>query len=182
MKTPDCTEAQQWIVEDLDEGLVGDRRAALEAHLRGCDSCREMRDRTERLFVTLADDVPPDPGEEFWTEYDSSLEARILQNGCQEGSGMRWKIAALALAAGLAFLVVWVGNFHPFAGKPATGEAALPVVIEELQRVYGPVSDDGSEIQVTVDATLTAANVPVLRSDTVAEWVASEYDPLMMWL
>ncbi len=182
MKTPDCTEAQQWIVEDLDEGLVGDKRAALEDHIRECDSCRRMREETARLFVTLAEDVPPDPGEEFWKEYDSSLEALILQSGRRERSGIRWKIVAFALAAGLAFLVVWVGYFGPLGDKSSTREAALPVVIEELQRVYGPESYEGFEPQVTVDTTLLAANVPALRSDTVAEWVATEYDPLMLWL
>lgn len=182
MNTSECREVQERIIADLDEGLVEDEREILEVHLRQCDSCRRMRDETARLFSALKDDVPPDPDEKFWRELETSLDAKILRTDLRGRFGNRWKPVALALAAGLAFFAVWAGYFDPFGGRTSTDEAALPAVIEELERAYGPSSGEGEGTQVSSDTTLSAADGLALRADTVAEWFATEYDPLMLWL
>lgn len=182
MSTPDCIEAQRWIVADLDEGLARDEQDLLEAHLRDCESCRRMREETAEILSLLAEDVPPEPGEEFWREYDSSLEERIQRSDLRRRSVTRWKAVVTALAAGLAFVAIWVGYFDPLGHRTPINEAALPTVIEELDRVYGPMSGEGTAQQASGDTTPGTAEIPALRADTVAEWFATEYDPMMHWL
>lgn len=182
MKTPECIKIEQWIVADFDEGLSTDAREVLESHLERCESCRKIRDDTARLFAALVKDVPTEPTEDFWKEHEASLQAEILRKELQRTSRKRWKAVTIGLAAAVAFIAVWVGYFDPAANLPSSNEAALPAVIEELDRAYGPVSECGAGLSVLADATLTAATIPALRSDTVAEWFATEYDPLMLWL
>jgi anti-sigma factor RsiW len=64
-KTMQCSELEQHIDDRLDDQLSGEERAAMDAHLAGCASCRS-RVREEQALREMLSDIPvPAPSAGF---------------------------------------------------------------------------------------------------------------------
>jgi anti-sigma factor RsiW len=91
----------------LDGALEGDARAAVEAHLAGCATCRAERDALARALAALAAvpaPSPPAPG------FEQRFYARLARETPRRSSflerlaahPLRWLVPATGLAAALA--------------------------------------------------------------------------------
>jgi anti-sigma factor RsiW len=125
----------------LDGALPAAELSACEAHLEGCDTCRERLAEAGALDDTLEQSLAHDPGEAYFESFADRVAARIAGQGAgeaarsarPESTGGRslwgWLVsprglatagstAALVLVAGLA----WV-RFHEPGGMVATRRA-----------------------------------------------------------
>jgi Putative zinc-finger len=180
MKKLDCSEAEKLIVFDLDGSLDPDNKDFLESHVRACDSCRRMREEFRTLFSTVAADVPPDPGEEFWRRYDSTLTAALREKEAHAGWGLRWKLVGALFAAVLAVTAIFT-SLHDFEStQPLKQLSQEKLVIRELAKLYGPSSEEF--LQTSKDsAVLTDANFSQ-SDDTVLDWFEVEDEPNNLFL
>ena len=48
-----CEELSDYVIDDLEGTLASDRRAALEAHVGGCDACRNQMRTLRQTWVGL---------------------------------------------------------------------------------------------------------------------------------
>jgi hypothetical protein len=153
MKELNCHTAYEWIVRDLDEGLEPEKLPDLDRHLRHCPDCRRLREETAALLSRLPEDVPPEPDDEFWSRYHSSLRARLQEKALSERPfwSFHWKGAATMLSALAVLLVAVWGPFLSRTPEKWQQNAAYPAVIQELSEVYGPVPDEMASGPVSSD-------------------------------
>jgi anti-sigma factor RsiW len=132
-----CRGARRKVLAALDEELSTGEREALNAHLRGCESCRTAADEIARLHRALAaipqaGDLPP------------GLEAATLRRVrgvlAPEGrgragfeAGLWWWVTA-PLAATLAGVFVW----RSLPGGPPSGSHPVP---EQPASVVRPAAE-----------------------------------------
>lgn len=177
MKRLDCSEAEKLIVFDLDEGLDPDEKESLESHVRICLSCMKAREEFRALFSSVAADVPPDPGEEFWRRYDSAITAALREKETSAGWwGFRWKIAGALFASIFAAAAVFTSlhdwNTPQTAPKIAMQTVAEKLLIRELDELYGPSSED--YMPTLKDSTLLSQAKISRGDETVLEWFEVE--------
>ena len=187
MKTPDCGTIGEWIVTDLDEGLDAQKKTLLASHLSQCAACRRTRDELVELLSAFRADVPPDPGEEFWRRYRSSLDARLQEKTPVRSPfrRMNWRFVAVALTAMLVLAVVLVSHLENAPVKPQRLVAMSPELLQELEQVYGPVPDEvlGASREMTDHhaVVIVDGNIP-LMGDTDIRWFEVEDDPSASFL
>lgn len=73
----ECKDAKQRLSEDLDGRLTSDEKEQLEAHLKGCESCKSEGEELAQVHEVLADLAEPqievpDP-EEAWKAIDDEI-------------------------------------------------------------------------------------------------------------
>lgn len=173
MRELQCETAYEWIVRDLDEGLETEKRALLDSHLRGCPSCRRVREQTAALLSSLPADTPVEPDEAFWTRYHSSLTARLQESALSRRPswGFRWKVAAVMASAALVALIAVEATFQNGGQEQWQQGARYPAVVQELTEFYGPVPDEISVNTPSMDHALVTVD------SRAASW---NYD-LMNW-
>lgn len=154
-----CDTAQQWIVEALDEGLDASKAAILDLHLGSCSSCRSFKEETAALMSLLPGDPPPEPDENFWVQYRSSLHAKLQEKAAARRSFWRfdWKIGVAAACA--AFVVVAVLSVNLFREAPVQTQQRYDAttasdIISELRDVYGPVAAEIPKTPISTDQPL----------------------------
>ena len=196
MKDSDCRTMEELILTDLDEGLPQEKRVVLERHVSECAACRKTWEDTRLLLSEIAADVPEDPGETFWSNYQISLKARLRErdleahlrktkNSISWGSGFWWKAAGAFAVAGLVFIVVSVGVFQHHAARSLTDESSVSShLISDLNQLYGPVLADeatyGHEFD-TEDSHLTNS-ILAPSDDALGEWFEAEDEPSELFL
>jgi hypothetical protein len=152
-----CDTAHEWIVRDLDEGLETDESTALGFHLLECPHCRRFKEEVTSLLSLIPEDAAPEPDEEFWIRYRSSLNARL-----QEKAGTRklpwrfgWKAAAMgALAAVAVFTIVMEGPFRNPPTEQWHKTAQLPELMQEFKEMYGPLPEEVPKVSTSSDSPL----------------------------
>jgi len=191
MKNFDCHEVEELILTDLDEGLNQDKRVILERHLAECAACRKTWDETRLLLSEIASDVPEDPGEAFWRNYQISLEARLRdrENSGSWNWGFRswgfwWKTAGAFALAALILMVVSVGVFRHWSAPPSMEVSSVSSdLISDLDQLYGPVLAEEvtySHGFDTEDAHLSGS-ILVTSDDPFGEFdVEDETNPLFL--
>jgi len=196
MKNSDCRNVQELILTDLDEGLLHDKRVVLERHLSECATCQRTWDDTRLLLSEIAADVPEDPGEAFWRDYETSLAVRLRErdleahlrketNSVLWGWGFRWKAAGAFALAALAFIVVSVSVFQHYIARPRTDERMASIgIIRDLDQPYGPVLDDEAVYghEFDTDDSHLAGSIPASSDDPFEEWLEAEDEPSQLFL
>jgi hypothetical protein len=177
MKRLDCSEAEKLIVFDLDESLDADEKESLESHVRNCPSCMRTREEFRALFSSVVADVPRDPGEDFWRRYDSTLAAALREKEQSAGWwGFRWRIAGALFATIFAAAVVFTSlhdwNTPQTAPEIAGQTVAGKLLIQELDELYGPSSED---YLPTLKDSAMLTEAKITRGDeTVLGWFEVE--------
>jgi hypothetical protein len=147
-----CTEAQGWLQRQLDGEPVAPR-AALDAHLAECPSCRELFAAAERLTTGLRlrhlPAAPPNLVDRIVHRVQADTRARRA----------RRLVVGLALAAGL---LLAVGLFRRGGGPPVERPEAVAVRREvpppSLQKELGEAG------QAVVALTRRTADETVTRT------------------
>jgi anti-sigma factor RsiW len=118
--------------------LAADARAAVEAHLAGCDHCRREREALAATLTELRRSVPAPPPV-GWTDFRAVMHAR-LPHGRSRGRRRPAPVPLVlsgALAAGL--LLMATGLHEPGSRPPAELATAEEMAIGgrlELLRQY----------------------------------------------
>jgi anti-sigma factor (TIGR02949 family) len=99
----DCSAAKSHIFPHVDGELDPERRAAMEAHLAGCASCRHLVDVELRFRDTYVSRFRPDPAPPGVRERVAGLLAELTTEGRSRG---RRRVRRIALAAAAAALLV----------------------------------------------------------------------------
>jgi len=144
-----CQEIQNQIAFYLDDELEGRERTELDAHLRACDSCREVFARQQRLFESVRDcrplySAPPELRarvEQILSTAPSPhatpgrLRRRIQRSLQLNGSGRSRFINARGLTALLA-LILLVGWFvtEYVKSRPKPPSQFATMAVETHQR------------------------------------------------
>jgi hypothetical protein len=129
------------IVANLDEGLPLKQQAILNAHLQECPKCRQLNEQTAVLLATLREDVPDNPGEEFWTRFETTLQARLQEQDRRTGWLFPWGKVGI-VAAAVLLLAIGLRTLMPRSPEYATLPTSANIVMQELYMVYGPLSED----------------------------------------
>jgi anti-sigma factor RsiW len=144
-----CKQLNANIDDYLDDGLSADERQALDAHLAGCGSCREIVAHENRLR-----DLLRDYGEATMPRADETFYDRSIAKAAREGGRRqrnRWIMTGFggAIAAGLALWIV----AGVFLSTPDVGETVPSVTMAlEQPRTLNLVFSSGTALD---DATMT---------------------------
>lgn len=136
-----CDAACEWIVRYLDEGLDSDQRSVLESHLRECPDCRRFKDETDQLLSLLPEHGSPEPDEQFWNDYHSSLHARLEEKAASRRPfwGFGWKVFGTAACAAVVFFIVFLQpSFHSEPSSQWYDSVKASSIMSEFSEVYGP--------------------------------------------
>jgi hypothetical protein len=121
-----CALIQRRLADYPDGDLRPFLRRLIAAHLEGCPDCRrELQELKEVEQLYLAHPVP-DPGEDFWQEFDRELHVKLAKASQVPGPkptglGLPYYVAGAAAVAAVLVLAVYLGPFQsPAPGPPAS--------------------------------------------------------------
>jgi hypothetical protein len=182
MKGMNCSKAEALIVASLDESLDAQKIEHLEMHLQSCPKCRRIREQTVNLLATLSADLPKEPAEEFWTRYDSSLNTLLLEKDVHRRWAIPWQSAGALLAAGVLLLAIALSMFKEKEQDVSRRESVCVAVIEELDQVYGPTTDEVLAAVSESPEGVTVENTPSASQEAGPVWFEEEEDPYQLYL
>lgn len=174
-----CSEAEGLILRDLDEGLDPAGKGRLEEHLQVCSNCVRIREEMKMIFAAASLDVPQVPDEDFWKNYTSSLQARILDKELTKKR--RWRIqSAIPVFATAAAIIIAILGLTTYMYNPMVEKMSpsSDVVFDDVHRVFGPSSD---ELGVSYGNSVTLVLNDV-TDDVVVRWFEIEEEPSPMFL
>lgn len=173
----DCRDVTQLAVERLTGEAGAPARAALAAHLAGCERCREEMRALEGVWSTLGADPEVTVRPEFRRETLALLESEMLRQRVRafrpraRFESLLLRAAALLLAAGLGYLAA---RAVPSKTAPAIASVPAPVrsavsALPDLQSgprlsnvSYQPADKDG---RIGIAFDVTARHTIVGRPD-----------------
>jgi HEAT repeats/Putative zinc-finger len=173
----DCRDVTQLAVERLTGEAGAPARAALAAHLAGCEPCREEMRALEGVWTTLGADPDATVRPEFRRQTLALLESEMLRQRVRTFrprprlASPLLRAAALLLAAGLGYLAARAVPSRP---APAVASGVAPVraaasALPDLQAgprlsnvSYQPADKDG---RVGIAFDVTARHTVVGRPD-----------------
>lgn len=131
-----CTELDQLLDRYLDGTLEANRRAELEAHLAGCDSCRTLTLQMRGVLASAAA-LPRSirPPRDLWPDIADRLASRTTQLPVRSIPWRRW--APLAAAAVLLIAVTAIVTVRLSRREPPVAVSAPP----EQQHIEGFAAD-----------------------------------------
>ncbi len=183
MKTLECNEAERLIVAELDEGLGPPQQERLENHLRLCAHCRQVKEDTFALFSAIASVVPEEPEEDFWKLYYQSLDARLKEKELKTAWFSWGKAAGVLVAAVMALIIIHVSFLQPVSRPIADRRVMSPDLIQELQQVYGPVSEEYPVVSFSGGQMLGRIDTRgASLDDKDLQWLDVEDDPGPLYL
>ncbi|MDQ7781510.1 MAG: zf-HC2 domain-containing protein [Desulfomonilaceae bacterium] len=182
MKRISCSTADKMIVIGLDEGLPPEDRAILDAHLRECPKCRQVDEQTAVLLTALREDAVDDPGEQFWTRFDTTLQARLDEQYRRPRWVFPWKKLGIVAAAAMVLLAVGLTTFMPRSPDHGTSPSSPNIVIQELYIVYGPLSEDFATVDYEPGVWEYGRNISRQAAESVLQLLDEEDDPLQLFL
>jgi anti-sigma factor RsiW len=122
---------EELLVPYLRDELAAAERERVAAHLEGCPPCRATRDAHRALLAELAAAPEPAPSV-HWGAYRAELRQRLDR---RRPSGRRrrwWTPVPVALAAGLAAVLVYVALPAGRAGREEPGPADQALLASRL--------------------------------------------------
>jgi hypothetical protein len=153
-----CEKARKWVSDSRDGTLEPGRAVRLERHLQACHACRSYRDDVARIEETVATTSVPEPGPEYWRDFDRRLEARLGAAALAPSRGkavvhVRWKWAW----AGASFIVLaFVGTYLAVL-RPTRVQGPVALSAEEiLTQVFGEIGSD-QELEASFNREILAS-------------------------
>ncbi len=75
-----CHDALALLEGYVDGELSPDKETRVKTHLSGCSACRGEFETSVILKELLKQTIPPDPGEEYWSETTRLIKARTTES------------------------------------------------------------------------------------------------------
>jgi predicted anti-sigma-YlaC factor YlaD len=120
-----CEQCNDWLGDAIDGTIDAERHAQIDAHCRGCASCRDLLIDLKAIRAAAATLDRRTPSPELWR----SIAARVKDvSASQRGRSRRastW--ARLAAAAALMMMLgaaAWFGAGQPWRDRPTDGAAS----------------------------------------------------------
>lgn len=145
-----CALIQRWLPAYPDAEASSWRRRLVAGHLEHCPDCRRELTEIEETIRAVQAAPVPDPGEEFWADFNRELHLKLVQvNQERRPAGRRRLLPyVLAGAPALAVLLLWLG------GHINTISVPLPAKLAE--RVPETAPEGGPPSRLTRGSTATA--------------------------
>ncbi|HEY7159778.1 MAG TPA: zf-HC2 domain-containing protein [Acidobacteriota bacterium] len=106
----DCHKFEDQFVDALYGELDPSNQQSMNEHLKQCSRCKELFASMQNTLQIMDGREHPELPEEYWNQYDQSLQKRISDSKTQN---VRWhsfgKIPGWALKAAAAFILVGIG-------------------------------------------------------------------------
>ena len=123
-----CTEVQESLKSLSWNERIPDLETELRRHVEACDECGREWNTWVEMHENLRLTKTPDPGNEFWEEYQKSVAGRIddLDRTAQPAKKSSWIWEALnfqpryAIAAAAVLAVVFVSSRYWWQGNSVT--------------------------------------------------------------
>ena len=143
-----CNHMRNLFTDALLGELDCERKAALDGHLAGCETCAREFERARALMNLLSDYSRPEPDDEYWSCWEEKLERRLDSITAEEDRPERrrrgwfavvhrvWMPTAAAavligaIALGWRITSVSWRQGHTAAVSPSPSPAHISVVIE----------------------------------------------------
>lgn len=140
-----CLTCQKLLLRDAGQAGSPAERAAVEAHLAECPSCRQLQTELDRMGTLIRSESaavpPPDPAAEWRT-----LQSKLHAPRRRAAPVLWWSVPLAAAAAGaLAFILPFSA---PRQATPANGHANAPFV---AQAEFVEPGDANASTMVYVD-------------------------------
>jgi hypothetical protein len=144
MKHLTCSEVAEWLIQDLDQGLRPDRIQDLERHMNTCHACRQVKTDLSDLWSALERDIPDDPGEAYWKQYQVSLDAKLEEAETRRARpwGLAWKGFAVLAPAAIALALVILGPTPHAPYQRPVRDVRSATLFQELSQHYGPTAEE----------------------------------------
>jgi hypothetical protein len=144
--------------------LAGMQRARAEAHLATCAECRAALERAQGLEHTLGEQLTQDPGEFYFRDFASRVEARIHPAGAPKlvskappsdgfwawlntPVGMSWAGAAAVLVVGAGVALITVRTITPISIHAPRGDARTDQLLSAPPAATPPPGGSGALAQ-----------------------------------
>lgn len=115
-----CDEAQDRLLEMMEEELPPERRVEVLSHLQACAACATESSAYRDLLVLVQADPVPEPSPHFWEQFLPSLKQRIEQEAPKD---------TRKSAAWLVGLQSWFALRRPFIAGVAVAAASILIVL-----------------------------------------------------
>jgi len=116
-----CHEFERYLAEALGDELSPQDRAALDAHLAACQTCRAEYESAAATIRTLRS-LPPPPDVSVRRSGD-----RLVISGARSGrNGGRRRLANVALRYAAAVVLAFAGGYGYHAAQPPGGGGGSP--------------------------------------------------------
>jgi anti-sigma factor RsiW len=120
-----CTLIQQRLPDYPDGDLSPFWKRQVASHLEVCSECRQELEEITQVVSLYQAHPLPDPGPEFWQDFDRELHLKLAQLNQAQEPAPRWRLrlphyvmgATAAMVAMLA-LAVYLGPFSETVSKP----------------------------------------------------------------
>jgi len=177
-----CERTDDLIVAMLDGSAAEKDRFALERHLSHCAECRAKKESYAELLDHMISDRMPAPDETFWKHYDTSLQAKLSEKDRPAPWILPWRAAALFATGCLVLIITAVGVLGPLVPTPVPTPGPFPMVMEELQELYGPGRDEILHTVSVVENGIPFLTGDEVFDDTPLNWFEVEDDPPSLFL
>ena len=105
-----CKKFQQWLSERNVFGKQNTLPEEFRRHSEGCDKCKKELHEAKKLHELLQSARAPDPGDEFWEQYLSTVFTRIREKheAAEAPAFLLWSKRLLIPAAAAVILFVGI--------------------------------------------------------------------------
>jgi Putative zinc-finger len=133
----DCQKFEDRFVDALYGELDPSNQQSLNEHLKQCSRCRDLFASLQKTLQIMDDREHPELPDEYWKQYDSSLQKRIAD---AKPENVQWhtfgRIPGWALKAAAAFILVGIGVL---IGRYYMSPTTQPQISEVHRTVFPPV-------------------------------------------
>ena len=155
-----------------DDMLSGIQRARAEAHLATCAECRAALERATGIERTLGQQlITQDPGENYFSDFASRIEARIRPAGAPKlnakappgdgfwawlntPAGMSWAGAVAVMVVGAGVGLITVRTMTPISLHGARSAARVDQLLPAPSAATPPTSSSGALASAESSATV----------------------------
>ena len=152
-----CRKIEKLVSNNIDGELPEKKKKILEAHLKGCSSCRSYAKTIERIHEETKNLEMPEVSPAYREEFASRVKTRITSLQPEKGIRLplfsRWKWAWTAAA--LAFVIV-VGSVLYLTKSRQPQEMYIFSFENSLAQIYQEIGND-SELEDLFDSVILAS-------------------------
>jgi len=138
-----CTNFQQWLCERNASEVLNTIPEEFRRHILQCNECKKELEKAKKLHALLQSARAPDPGENFWEEYLTTVAARVRKKQEEVETTVipLWtkRLLIPAAAAVILFIGVFVADRYylldRFIYTDEAYSSTLDFILEEHEQI-----------------------------------------------